>query len=104
MRETSARKFWKDIERETQAEEAALEQQKAEAGSKEEQQAAAKEGARKPQQKRAETRKRLEQSRPGLTLIQAGSLSARQIALVLGGDERTNASGSWPARFPLCGS
>ena len=57
-----ARKFWKEIEGEIKAEQAALEEQKRDALSREERDAAAREEARRFEEERAETRKRLELS------------------------------------------
>ena len=62
VKETYARNFWNQIEREIKAEQAALEKEKREALSKEERDAAAREEARKFDEERAETRKRLELS------------------------------------------
>jgi hypothetical protein len=58
----SARKFWREIEREISAEDAVREEQKRDALSREERDAAAREEARKFDEERAETRKRLELS------------------------------------------
>ena len=58
----TARKFWKEIEGEIKAEDAALEEPKREAQSREDREAAAREEARRFEEERAETRKRLELS------------------------------------------
>jgi hypothetical protein len=66
VKEASAHKFWKEVEGGVAAEKKKSEEQKREALSKDKREATAREKARKLEEERAETRKRLELSCCGI--------------------------------------